>query len=397
MRFFPSEPDIATVFNRIKDGDIDLQPDFQRNEVWPVKKQQRLIDTILRGWVIPPILLVADGSRLQVLDGQQRLAAIRDFKLNRFSIDGEIAPANSAIQALDGVRCSALPPEISKAFDRTSLRMYEIADFAPEEPAEIFFRLNQPTALTSAERRNAFFGPVRHQIRELVDLFESGETTARLLGFSNARMAYDDVIARFAFTLEEGTLRKKVTEAGVNQMYRRPNPLSDETCVRIDTSLRALLAAIQTAHSTSASIDAGVSKLNKAAFYSWLLFLARLESMDIELVVKFFAHFESVRGAFHNFDDGMYAIGSRPRSFPLMLLFSDRATARVSDVSSVLLRDLALWASWEEFTGGSGPRGLEIAVGDVPTFLQSVPVERPEQYEREALSFIEVVNWGEKV
>ena len=92
MRFAPADPDLATIYNRIVENEIDLQPDFQRGEVWQLPKQQRLIDSILRGWVVPPILVIDDlnGGQLQVLDGQQRLAAIRDFKQNLILIDGNI-------------------------------------------------------------------------------------------------------------------------------------------------------------------------------------------------------------------------------------------------------------------------------------------------------------------
>ncbi|MEO0908549.1 MAG: DUF262 domain-containing protein, partial [Pseudomonadota bacterium] len=58
MKLTPTEPDIATIVSRIDRGDIDLQPDFQRQEVWSVKKKKRLIDTILRGWSIPPVHFV---------------------------------------------------------------------------------------------------------------------------------------------------------------------------------------------------------------------------------------------------------------------------------------------------------------------------------------------------
>jgi len=392
MRFFPSEPDIETVFNRIRDGDIDLQPDFQRNEVWPLKKQQRLIDSILRSWVIPPILLISNGHRLQVLDGQQRLASIRDFKLNEFSVDGEIEPVNTSIKALNGFKYSSLAPEIAKAFDRTPLRMYEIADFLPEEPAEIFFRLNQPTTLTSAERRNALFGPVRNQVRDLVDMFESSGEASKLLAFSNARMAYDDVLARFAFTLEERTLKKRVTEAAVSQMYRRPVPLDGEVCEKLDRSLKLLLGSLEAA--AQAGMAKGL-KLNKAAFYSWLMFFSRLDATgDPRVTEQFFVHFESVRGAFHNLDDGMAAVASQSGSFPLLLLFSDRATARVSDVSSVLLRDFALWASWFEFSGGTRGGSFDPAYREIPRLLSALRDIRPEQYEPEVLAFLDEVNWG---
>lgn len=59
---------------------MDLQPDFQRGEIWTIQKKQKLIDSILRGWKIPPIHVIHNAQSVdEVLDGQQRLAAIRDF------------------------------------------------------------------------------------------------------------------------------------------------------------------------------------------------------------------------------------------------------------------------------------------------------------------------------
>jgi Protein of unknown function DUF262 len=80
MKMTPWEPDLRTVVDRINNKDIDLQPEFQRQEIWSPSKKKKLIDTILRGWSIPPVfLVVTSDGRMDVLDGQQRLAAIRDF------------------------------------------------------------------------------------------------------------------------------------------------------------------------------------------------------------------------------------------------------------------------------------------------------------------------------
>lgn len=287
MRFIPAEPDIATVFRRISDGDIDLQPDFQRGEVWPTAKKQRLVDSILRGWVVPPVLLISGGhgQPQQVLDGQQRLASIRDFMLNEFSIDGRIEPLDQSIESLHGIRFSSLPLGVQREFLRTPVRMYEITDYRPEEPAEIFFRLNQPTGLTPAEKRNAFFGPVRDQIREIVAQFEDATTNQRsMLGFTNGRMAYDDVFARFACTLEFGTLRNKVTASAVNAMYRRSNPLRDEVMSRLESAVHCALQVMG-----RVGDDTETPRLNKATFYSWLLFFARLTATgDLNKVAQFF-------------------------------------------------------------------------------------------------------------
>jgi len=80
MKCETTDLEIETLMNRIKNNDMDLQPDFQRGEIWTSQKKRKLIDSILRGWKIPPIHVVQDVKAIdEVLDGQQRLAAIRDF------------------------------------------------------------------------------------------------------------------------------------------------------------------------------------------------------------------------------------------------------------------------------------------------------------------------------
>src|SRR5262249_53423944 len=48
----------ATIVSRINSGDINLQPHFQRGEVWSEAKRQKLIDSILRDWRVPPIHVI---------------------------------------------------------------------------------------------------------------------------------------------------------------------------------------------------------------------------------------------------------------------------------------------------------------------------------------------------
>jgi hypothetical protein len=142
---------------RVERGIIDLQPDFQRGEVWSTPKKQRLIDTILRQWHVPPIHLVAKGGgSFDVLDGQQRLTAIRDFLGGVFAVDGFIEPIATELEPLDGLRFAQLPEPIRNELEDFAIRVFELHEYTPDEPHELFFRLNQPVALTEAEKRNAF-------------------------------------------------------------------------------------------------------------------------------------------------------------------------------------------------------------------------------------------------
>ncbi|MFP3480548.1 hypothetical protein SB780_37490, partial [Burkholderia sp. SIMBA_057] len=72
----------------------------------------------------------------------------------------------------------------------------------------------------------------------------------------------------------------------------------------------------------------------------------------------------------------------------------DRASSRVADVSSVVLRDFALWACWFEFTSGTGAICSDPAYRRIGEFWQRDENAASDQYERSTLEFIENIAWG---
>ena len=104
MKLEKSDLQLETIVSRIRAGELDLQPHFQRGEIWDTKRRQRLIDSILREWYVPGIHIVVDSDGEEVvLDGQQRLAAIRDFFDEGVKVDGTTEPADQFIQGLHGL------------------------------------------------------------------------------------------------------------------------------------------------------------------------------------------------------------------------------------------------------------------------------------------------------
>jgi len=340
VRLLPSDPDIQTLVTRIRKGELVLQPNFQRGEVWSTGKKRRLIDSILREWHIPPIhVIVRDkDEREEVLDGQQRLTAIRDFVDGKITVDGTIEPADSELEALNGRRYDELPDGARRRFDRFTIRIFRIVDFTAEEPGELFFRLNQPTGLTSAEQRNAFFGPGRQQVKDLVELCISKGIDEAFLGFSNSRMAYDDVLARVCLSLDLETLSEKVTSSRLTDRYRSSDAFPSRVVERCESAIKLLASA-----RPHLKLE---SRFNKATLYSWLCFLAFphpifTEKNGAERLAQFLAFFELGRS------DDFELLGDRPRHVDLMrktlAIYDDRASSRVADVSSVLARHAALW------------------------------------------------------
>ncbi len=172
------------------------------------------------------------GGTFDVLDGQQRLTAIRDFIEGQFPVKGDIEPQDQRIQALDGLRYKRLPEEIREEFDTFAIRVFELRDYNPDEPHELFFRLNQPTNLTEAEERNAFMGDSRNQVRDLVLWSVQEGLSHERVGFLNARMSYDDLLARLLLTLERGTLTLKITSAQTLRVTVNSVHSMHQSCIR---------------------------------------------------------------------------------------------------------------------------------------------------------------------
>lgn len=337
MHLTPSDPDVATIYRKIESARLDLQPNFQRGEVWGKAKKQRLIDSILRGWHIPPVhvIKVPGSEQQEVLDGQQRLVAIRDFIENKFSINGLQEPLDESIKKLDSLYWDDLGADVIAKIEDFTIRILTISDYKPGEPSELFHRLNQPTNLTSAEQRNAFFGEARQQVKDISEEMSLLGLNRDLIGFSNSRMAYDDVIAKFLLTIENKTMNQKITANTITARYRESTGFA---LIHIESTREVL-----TTLASCLSKDKEKKKLNKASFHSWMLFIYRFNKFfkSSNRIVEFIDNFESLKNI--NSDT------IPPEGIPtkvltqLINIFVDRSSSRVADTSSVILRDMVLW------------------------------------------------------
>lgn len=390
MRLMPSDPDVKTIISRVVDGDINLQPDFQRGEVWGTTKKIRLIDSILREWHVPPIhvIEIKETGRQEVLDGQQRLAAIRDFVRDEVRIDGYIEPFDKKIAEIHDLTYSNLPDFWRRKFDKFTIRLYNITDYEPSEPGELFYRLNQPTNLTSAEQRNAYFGPAREQIKDLVAQFEDFGLSRKEIGFSNSRMAYDDVIARLCVFLELGTLREKVTAATLADRYRAGDGFPTYI---IDHVLFALDRFSECVKYFEKDI-----KFNKATLLSWLNFIVQLEREHLYVppstLGSYIYQFEMSRTNIKN-GIGSFTIEAEIL-VELLSLYNDRASSRVGDVMSVLIRDVVLWTLFIIFCKTENVSlDTSFKANEIDDFI-SVVHQNELNISEILMEFISVSNWG---
>ena len=103
--------------------------DYQRNEAWSAKTQKNLIDSIINGYYIPPILIANDD----VIDGKQRLISITKFIDDKLAID--IAETKKKFSELD--------EQIKEAIKSRELIIHEIKEITEENIRETFMRINE--------------------------------------------------------------------------------------------------------------------------------------------------------------------------------------------------------------------------------------------------------------
>lgn len=87
IRVDPKQYSLRQIDDMIKDGELDLDPDFQRHRVWGPRQKSQLIESVLLRIPLPAFYFSADEEgRMQVVDGLQRLSTIHDFLGDRFAL-----------------------------------------------------------------------------------------------------------------------------------------------------------------------------------------------------------------------------------------------------------------------------------------------------------------------
>lgn len=380
MKIDKSDLQLESLVSRINEREIDLQPDFQRGEIWDSKRRQRLIDTILRGWYVPAIHIVIDSSGGEVvLDGQQRLAAIRDFFADEIRVDGGIDPPNEKIRQMEGLRFSGLPDDVQRAVKRFVLQVITLSDYEPQEPNELFFRLNQSYNLTPPEKRNALHGEARDQVKALVeDLIEVGLLESQRIGFSNGRLAYDDIVSRVCVAIQAGTLRNHINNKVVEDYYRTL-AFTQDLVSEVKSSGQRLLHQIEAA--------GGRVKMNKGTLQTWMVYCYWAPAMTGALPELLLSEFDSDRAELRRSGDTGRADW---RVTEVVRIYDDRASYRVTDVSSVLARDLAVHL-YSQLVFESAPvRGTDEMLGRLDSLS-------PSAAQGLIFDFMEESRWGEPI
>lgn len=127
---------------------INYKPYFQREYVWGLDKATYLVESILLGTEIPPIVLFYDDIENQVIDGRQRCETIEKYLNNKFSLQEK---GLKVLKSFAGMCYKDLPEDIKEKFISSKLRIIQfsivnrknIGEYEEEKvKKEIFKRYN---------------------------------------------------------------------------------------------------------------------------------------------------------------------------------------------------------------------------------------------------------------
>lgn len=228
----------ADLYRMYVDGVLDINPDFQRDEVWPDAQKTRFVDSLIKKLPIPSMCFSLDykTERWQVIDGLQRISSIIKF------LDDRIEWRLSNLEDIDVKLSGKKVSEIRKIdngvlYKRLANLTIPITvlrcDYTKKNHTNylftIFHRLNTGgIKLTNQEIRNAIYNG------ELNTLLKSCNKTSdwkKLIGIKEKksyRLSKEEIILRFFAFYDnlkhyDGSLSKFLNE----YMSDNKNPSSD--------------------------------------------------------------------------------------------------------------------------------------------------------------------------
>jgi Protein of unknown function DUF262 len=198
----PYDYSVQDIVDKIESGDIDLNPDYQRNYVWGSNDEQqnkcsRLIESLLLNIPIPVIYFAeqAETLKYEVIDGQQRLYTFQRFLKDDFALKN--------LQIRDDVndkKYSELSQRDRDEIRKRSIRAIVILNESDEEiKYEVFERLNLGSIqLTPQEiRNNTLRGSFNNLLKELANEALFKKMLNLKLRSDETNMAHEELVLRF--------------------------------------------------------------------------------------------------------------------------------------------------------------------------------------------------------
>lgn len=177
---------VKPLVGKLKRDKIVLKHKLQRREsVWSNANKALLIDSLLRGYVVPPVYTIVENDTQYVIDGVQRLSTLKAFYNDEFSLSKKLEPItiDGTEYNIAGLKFSKLDQVVKDELDSAQITMYEITEYTDKDVREMFRRLNSGKPLNSSQKLTPNMSDeLSNAIFDIVSLpfFENRLTPAQL-------------------------------------------------------------------------------------------------------------------------------------------------------------------------------------------------------------------------
>lgn len=188
-----------------------IDRNYQRPaDAWSLSDNQCLIDTIFRGEPMPIFFMnyKTNEDVYYIVDGQQRLNAIRKFYDNKYKLNKKFSGENLNNKTFNGE--IPLEDKYKESFLDYNLNFHILEDYDDERIRMIFSRLQRGKPLQLGERLNALPGEIVIIMRELAN----HPFLAKSVGVSKTRYGNYPDAARILFYEKYGA-----KQMGSNELY----------------------------------------------------------------------------------------------------------------------------------------------------------------------------------
>ena len=288
---------VNLLIRRIRNGALELHPDFQRSSgIWSKVKQSRLIESLLIKIPIPSLYFDASNeNRWLVIDGLQRLSTIDDFVNDRFKLT-----KLEFLHDLEGLTYSQLPAVYQMRIDETEVTSYLVMPGTPMRVKfDIFRRINTGgVPLSQQEIRHALnMGPCTDLLRAMTDT-DSFKSVVRG-GISDVRMADRECALRYLVFLSltpDAYVRNDFNMFLCEYMERFNKEHSGQKIGKeplityVDGFARTMALANELFGERAFRLldvegNVASNRVNKALFESWSVNLSMLDGAGRELLI----------------------------------------------------------------------------------------------------------------
>ena len=225
---------IHDILRRIGQGQFIMDPDFQREFIWSVDKQSKLIESVLMR--IPlPVFYIAENEdgKMVVVDGLQRLSTFRNF------VDDGLRLRLPDHPDLNGKQFTDLESKFKNRIEDCNLTLYVIDSKAPERARlDIFDRVNSGVPLSRQQMRNCLYmGQATRFLKEEAERPLFQEATGESL--NRAQMRDREFINRFCgFQLMSANDYRGDMDLFLSETLKRMNALEPEDIDVLSAQLR---------------------------------------------------------------------------------------------------------------------------------------------------------------